>query len=429
MSTAELRQPALEGSPPSGLDGVEQKNKPMLGTMRFHFKNPVFDGFFSYVLAFGGRVNGEIAEPFAAARGINPRRPETWVDEFDTLGARVGAIADEAMARGHRISARDAYQRASTYHRWSLACLSPITETDRYRQIAEVARERFRQAAVLYDPPIETIEVPFDGQMLSGYFIRPDDTAMPRKTLIIAGGGESVVEDMCRIWGIGDQERGYNILSVDLPGQGTTALDGAIMSPDAERPMSAVIDYALSRPEVDPDRLAAWGGSFGGYILARTAAHDKRLKAIITDSMILDLHAYVTQAKEMTRLARLEQKAWFRLVGPALNSWSGGALSQMDTWKWKWRAATMAEWFEMLRDYTADPSQITCPTLLQIGADEYAYPASKRFQHEALNKIDDPNVKLVIGPHELGASGKNMLPNLTMIRQTAFDWLDELFEA
>jgi hypothetical protein len=44
-----------------------------------------------------------------------------------------------------------------------------------------------------------------------------------------------------------------------------------------------------------------------------------------------------------------------------------------------------------------------------------------------MKKINHPKVDLVIGKAELGASGKNMLPNLTLIRHTVYDWLDEIF--
>jgi predicted ATPase len=42
-------------------------------------------------------------------------------------------------------------------------------------------------------------------------------------------------------------------------------------------------------------------------------------------------------------------------------------------------------------------------------------------------KIKHPNKKMIVGSAELGASGKNMMFNFSMIRETTFDWLDELF--
>jgi pimeloyl-ACP methyl ester carboxylesterase len=401
--------------------------KPMVGRLRFHFKNPVIGGYFSYVLAFASRVGGDVGAVFQAASQIRERDAESWVSAFTQLAERVSQLADSALAQGHRLSARQHYLHASIYDRAALFMLSPVQHTERYRDIYHRSRDRFRKAAALFDPPVEPIEIPFAGKMMRGYFMKPDNDDTQRPTLIIVGGGDSVVEDMCYVWGLGDNERGYNFLTVDLPGQGATALEGLTLRPDMEVPMQAVIDYALKRPEVDPARLAMWGGSLGGYIVPRVASVDRRIKAIGVCSIILDMNAYLTQAKEMTHLARLELMPGFKLLSRLLNTWIGGVFSVLDTWKWKWGVQTVAEWLEVCRQYTVDPAGIRCPTLLQVGEDELTFPESRRFHEEALARIGHPHKTLLIGRTDIGAGAKNMLPNLTMIRQTMFDWLDEVF--
>jgi hypothetical protein len=108
-------------------------------------------------------------------------------------------------------------------------------------------------------------------------------------------------------------------------------------------------------------------------------------------------------------------------------SWLAGLYNIMDTWKYKWGVTTMAEWLEACDEFRADPSLITCPTLLLVGEDEYAYPHSRRFQHESLEKIQNTEKRLVIGRTDMGAGGKNMLPNLSALRHATYDWLDEVF--
>jgi pimeloyl-ACP methyl ester carboxylesterase len=63
--------------------------------------------------------------------------------------------------------------------------------------------------------------------------------------------------------------------------------------PDYEVPVGAMIDYVLSRGDVDPQRLAVYGISFGGYFAPRAAAHDRRIKALVANSPVPDLRAYV----------------------------------------------------------------------------------------------------------------------------------------
>lgn len=402
--------------------------KPMVGRLRFQFKNPILGGYFSYVLAFASRGVGDIGEIFTAAAEIRERDPESWVQAFTRLAQLVAERADAAMEQEQWISARENALRASLYDRVALMSLSPITQNERYREISTRARARFRQAAALFDPPIEVVELPYQGKYLPGYFMKPDNSGQKRPTIIIVPGGDSIVEDMCYIWNFGEKERGYNFLIVDLPGQGTTMLDGFKMKPDMEVPAKLVVDYALSRPEVDPERLAMWGGSLGGYIVPRVAVHDKRIKAICVNSIILNMSDYITQAKEMRALAKFELMPGYKLLMRLLGGWVGGVINVMDTWKWKWGVKTVAEWLEVLRDFVVDPSGITCPTLLQTGEDELAYSATRRFHEEALEKIAHPRVDLVIGKPEIGAAAKNMLPNLTMIRQTFMDWLDDVFQ-
>ncbi|PPS44103.1 S9 family peptidase [Chroococcidiopsis sp. TS-821] len=420
-----MEKPNIDTSKPA----IERGNMPLVGKLKFYFKNPIVDGYFSYVLAFGARGGADVGEAFFAASRIRQYDTESWVREFTSLAKRVAEQAEQAQAVGHYITARETFLRASYLNRAALMSLSPNKEPDRYLEICERVRSHFNMAAALFDTPIEPVSIPFRNHILRGYFIKTDTSSEPRPTLINAGGGESFAEDMCLLFGIGDASRGYNHLTVDMPGQGSTFIEGMKMTPQAEEPLGAIVDYALSRNDVDPDRLAMFGPSFGGYAVPRAAVHDKRIKAIVVNSLILNLYDYLVQAKELLILARLERMPGFKLFTRLTGSWLAGLYNIMDIWKYKWGVSTMAEWLEACKEYVVDPSEITCPTLLLIGEDEYAYPNSQHFQHEALAKIQNPIKNLAIGRTDMGAGGKNMLPNLTAIRHTTFDWLDEVFAA
>jgi pimeloyl-ACP methyl ester carboxylesterase len=47
--------------------------------------------------------------------------------------------------------------------------------------------------------------------------------------------------------------------------------------------VSAVIDVVAKRPDVDADRIAIIGESFGGYLAPRAAARDRRIAACVLD--------------------------------------------------------------------------------------------------------------------------------------------------
>jgi 2,6-dihydroxypseudooxynicotine hydrolase len=66
----------------------------------------------------------------------------------------------------------------------------------------------------------------------------------------------------------------------DGPGQGEGEYDFAIRG-DYEVAVKAVVDYVMTRSDVDTSRIGLWGVSLGGYYAARAAAFERRVKACI----------------------------------------------------------------------------------------------------------------------------------------------------
>lgn len=407
---------------------IPKYNKPLVGRMKFYYKNPIVDAYFSYLLAFGSRGGADVAEAYYAVRNVSQFDTEGWVRELTKLAGLIEKEADISLAQGHRITARERYLRVYYLNRAALFNLSPVDQREQYSKIRKHAVSMFRKAASLFPYPIEAIEIEYEGKKLPGYFIKPDHSNTKRPTLYNVGGGESFCEDMCMLFGIGDQERGYNIITVDLPGMGDTAMDGMKMIPEMEKPLGKVLDYLENRPDVDMEKLAVFGPSMGGYTVIRAASADKRIKAMIANSAILNMYEYLVQAKELLILAKYEKSFLFKLITRIFGSWLRGFYNIMGIFKLRWKVNTIQEWLDVCKEFTADPSGVECPTLLMVGEDELAYANTQRFVAESMKKIKNPKVDLIIGKAEMGAAGKNMLPHLTAIRHYVYDWLDELFE-
>ena len=88
-------------------------------------------------------------------------------------------------------------------------------------------------------------------------------------------------------------ERGWNCVIFEGPGQrGALHVNpGLVLRPDYEAPVAAVIDYAVGRSEVDPSRLALIGYSLGGFLATRAATFEPRIKAVVADSLIVNVSA------------------------------------------------------------------------------------------------------------------------------------------
>ncbi len=98
------------------------------------------------------------------------------------------------------------------------------------------------------------------------------EQSAPCPTLIIVGGGDTFAEDLHFWAGAVGPRRSYNVLSIELPGYGMSPTRDLYLRADTEAPLGAAVDYALERPEVDGERLAAYGISGGGYFLKMAAA-------------------------------------------------------------------------------------------------------------------------------------------------------------
>jgi dipeptidyl aminopeptidase/acylaminoacyl peptidase len=72
--------------------------------------------------------------------------------------------------------------------------------------------------------------------------------------------------------------------------------------------VNAVVDYALSRNDVDGDRLALLGLSLGGYFVSRAIIFEKRIKACIIDTPIIDIYTYFSAFPGIDELEAIDVK-------------------------------------------------------------------------------------------------------------------------
>ncbi len=78
-------------------------------------------------------------------------------------------------------------------------------------------------------------------------------------------------------------QAGFGVLAFDWPGHGQS--DGQIEWGATERrALSTALAWLTAQPEVDAQRLGAFGFSMGGHTLAQVAAQDQRLRALVIAS-------------------------------------------------------------------------------------------------------------------------------------------------
>jgi len=125
----------------------------------------------------------------------------------------------------------------------------------------------FRKAAKYFDPPLEIVELPFEGKKLVGYLQRPPGVARP-PVVLHWGGVDGWKEDRLRIAKT-TIDSGLASLTIDMPGSGENPV--LYRDPSAERTFLTWLDHLPARSDIDGARAAVWGGSFGAYWAARLA--------------------------------------------------------------------------------------------------------------------------------------------------------------
>jgi hypothetical protein len=95
---------------------------------------------------------------------------------------------------------------------------------------------------------------------LPGWFFRADIDELPRPLLIATNGYDATLYEMYVAQALPALQRGWNRPVFDGPGQGRALFEqGLVIRPDWENVVPAVVDVAVQRPDVDPDRIALTG--------------------------------------------------------------------------------------------------------------------------------------------------------------------------
>lgn len=272
------------------------------------FDNPTYD--FELQRTLGVTLSGgaDINECLGTGNKITPGDAESWYMHWRALADRVYDMGLRALAAGHTTSAREAFQRACNYYRSCEFFLHSNPNDPRIMEAWRLSRDSFRRAAKLMTHPVEVVKIPYEDTTLPGYFLRPDNSVKARKTLIVQTGFDGTAEELYFTRAYFALQRGYNVLLFEGPGQGGALREQHLyFRPDWEHVITPVVDYALSRREVDPKRLALMGISMGGYLVPRAAAFEHRLAALIANPGVSDL--YVHDRSQLPELRQAPEKS------------------------------------------------------------------------------------------------------------------------
>jgi len=199
---------------------------------------------------------------------------DLWGREWAKLGARHEANAEEQEKLGKK-EAGESYYQAYEYYRIGRY---PVPSSPEKMNCYKGALRSFLKAAPYLDPPLERIEIPFEGKNVVGYLQIPRGVNRP-PVVMHWGGVDGWKEDRRSNSELLHKE-GLATFTIDMPGAGENPCLG--QEPRAERTFSAAIDHLETRTDIDGKRIAVMGGSFGGYWAAKLAhTEPKRLRGAV----------------------------------------------------------------------------------------------------------------------------------------------------
>ena len=217
---------------------------------------------------------GDVKEAFAS---VHTKDKDEWAAAF--MG-----VADRYMNGAKSLEKTDPTKANADYIRaWRLYSFGrwPIPASPGKQRSYEKAIEAFLAHAKFWDPPLEIVRIPFEGKDIIGYLRLPKNAKGPVPLVLAVNGLDSRKEDLSESFSA-ILPYGIGFLAVDGPGTGQSPIK---VSENSERMLSRVLDYVATRPEIDKNRVAMHGVSWGAYWATKMAIVERaRLKGASAQS-------------------------------------------------------------------------------------------------------------------------------------------------
>jgi len=372
----------------------------------------------------------DIGECLSTIYRIEDGNDESWYREWLSTAQRVEKLARDFLHKGDNMSACECYTRASTYYRCAEFFLHTDPDDPRIVETWSKSRDCFLEVVALSDGLIEAVEIPFEDTTLPGYLYLVDKSKTKRPLLLAQTGFDGTGEEICIQIASVAVKRGFNCLVFEGPGQGRVIREQHIpFRPDWETVVTPVVDYALTRPEVDPDKIALMGISFGGYLTPRAVAFEKRIDICIPNGGIFDFHAsmmknmppgFEDMLDDPDAAKEIDEQIYQIMKTDAGLRWS------FANGMFTFHAKSPSEWIRMTRPYNMKDSadKIECLMLVVDSENDKSLPGQAQQLYDAL---DCPK-EFMLFTAEDGAGEHCQVGGYMISNERILGWLEDAFK-
>lgn len=271
---------------PNEADGLPIQLAPDSG---FNYSAASALGSAGYGTAEVGEVLTAVAEVNAAAGtapDTYPTYAQAYTDTFLAWGDRLAAPPSTGAAPPDDRTTADRALRASNYNAQALFYVLATNAPGREEGIYDKIRANWDRFVTSLAPEVVPFRVPYQGTTFPAWLFRPTKLPGRRPTVILTNGSDGQSPDMWTYGAAAALTRGWNAVVYEGPGQGEMVFKKKIpFSPRWEQVITPIIDYLIRRrvTDVDPRRIALTGLSMGGNLVARAAAFEHRIAALVCE--------------------------------------------------------------------------------------------------------------------------------------------------
>ncbi|MCE3201255.1 alpha/beta hydrolase family protein [Paenibacillus sonchi] len=398
----------------------KQKDVGLRQKHHYYFKNGTMDFAVGWLLGYSQIIGLSPGEIYDCLNKVQDNNPDSWVEAFAYGMNYQEKEAEKCEEAGDLYGAGMKYLACVHAARAVLHMCDPASE--HAMTTTQTMTKALRKAMECWDTGLHEYNFDFHGKKLPGYFTSNFNNEKP--LYIVIGGGDTYREDLYYFGGAEALKRGYNVLLIDLPGQGSTPYDHMHFGKDTVTALESVLDHIDQLGFTGKKVLTAYSG--GGYFTMLLMAKKPRIDAWVASTPLFDFKTVIEVA--IPSLLAKNPSGWLagtltRVAG-RLNKTLEAALKK---YEWQFGAGGFPNLLQTFADIgVADYTKIDAPSLFLVGLSEAVETKRQtRLIYDSL-KTRQPNSKVIEYAAESGADAHCQVNNLVWAQHHIFHWLKEI---
>ena len=379
---------------------------------------------------YGG---SDVGETLTAAAQTKPGDFESFYSAFFNLANRLYAHAQRIDPGRFPVSAREAMFRTATFFRSADFYLHGNWSDPRINSLWAQQAAAFDIGLALLPVPGKRVTIQACGFQVPAIWYSGGIEAKRRPTIILGGGYDGGQEEVFHQMGRAAVDRGWNVITYEGPGQSEPRRYqnlGFIL--EWEHVVTPVVDWLHSRPDVDTDKIALVGLSFGGLLAPRAAAFEHRLAAVIALDGLYEFGPLFLEKfpTNLTTLYKAGDKTAFDTAVNAVRSNPASSTQlrwTIDQGLWAFNIPSPFDWMTTLQAYTLNEvvDKIRCPAFVADAEDDLFFKGQGAILASKLGH----NATYYQFMTADGAGGHAGIGAMVLQSQVVYDWFQNLIDS